>query len=208
MNKRLIIICALIIGTVAVGALALLGDRAYTVQFTSRYAPTSIAVYQASNNMHVTTTVSNNSIQLPNGNYYVHPSDNTTRGARISFSVANKDLIVETNFSVTTPSTSTSDTEPNGDVGAAQNAIKQAFANTMNQVHIRRGEFALNNQWYVASLVFKNSTNDSPGDTYKVIVQNNSDTWKVVGRPEIIHTKHSAPNVPAEVLDRAYWLAP
>lgn len=172
------------------------------IVFDVKKSPLTVKITDRNKNT-VATITSSTKLTLQDGTYYAYPSGNDVDQSAIAFTTSKSNTKITIDPSI---SLATLDKNLANEREAIQKVLFAKYPYLTARLNIDKGQLLRQADWYITTLSYKDSTNDSPKDVYKVILHKVNDTWDVVGSPQIVPTKYNFPDVPIDVIKSAYNL--
>jgi flagellar basal body-associated protein FliL len=196
MKKRIIIaVIVILVGIAAVAAYAYFASfHKVTVSFSPDV--TSATLYKE-DGKEIEKVSTAKEVLLQNGTYYAVPEGQKVSDKEITFTVKDSGLELALD-----PDYSTDFLQQT--LVKEQSAITTAATTSLPLIaqsySIEEGTLYRHGEWFGALLIQKTADIRDERDFYRIILHKESDTWKVVGKPELVMTKVEFKNVPASVL--------
>ena len=195
MNKKTII-TLLVIGIILVGGcFGLVEYLSYkTVHIVFKRDDLAITIYK-DNNKKKADVSSSSDIMLKKGTYYYTPTTDVFSHDKVYFTINSDDTTVEISPAYSSARLSTLLSQ---DTATIHTILTSSYSMMSNYV-IADETLYHHGEWYSARLIERVTGSNEP-DVYRVILQKNNDTWKIVASPRLVISIKDFPNIPDYVI--------
>lgn len=203
MNKRLIIIISaailLIVSGLVVGELI----QYKSVSFRIAEPTVSVDVYNKTGDSldpasspKIASATNNQSVSLKNGEYFYVPSGNNIDNSAVAFSVNGN-----TTVDVISPySRDYLSVIAQQESSAVKAAMLEKYPDVMAKFNYDSITAYGRGQYIGIILTPVDMDQHNPSGYYRAVLQKNGESWSVIGRPEIVLTKHNTPGITIDIL--------
>lgn len=138
-------------------------------------------------------------VSLRSGDYYAVPTSKKYSSSPINFTVEETAKSVDINpdysdkFLLNLLNT---------EYPAIQSVINSRYAAVLSGFTLSTGRLYMNGTWYATTLVQK-VPERAFGDTYRLIMKKENNTWKIVVPPKLVISRYDSRSVPMSIIDGA-----
>ncbi|MBR2741159.1 hypothetical protein IKD98_00125 [Candidatus Saccharibacteria bacterium] len=121
----------------------------------------------------------------------------------INYDLDAKDKYVA-NPNASQPAASESDLDPSQYLKELHSVINQEYGERMSGYQIAEGKLLEDGTWYVTTIYQPAKTQwDLPTDTYRIILHQESNKWKIVAEPNLVFSYADFPDIPRGIIRSA-----